>query len=77
MQSLIAYMGGNEKFEERLDYIVILRMQFLQPNIVADNSPKFKPNTSEQNLETNGAGINTIMNIGYYNLPLLTPSSNR
>lgn len=28
------------------------------------------PNTSEQNLNENGAGITTIMNIGYVPLPL-------
>ena len=28
------------------------------------NSTKFQPNTSQQNLGANGAGITTIMNIG-------------
>lgn len=45
MQTLIEFMGGNDEFERRLDYI-------------------FMPNTSEQSLGANGAGINTLMNIG-------------
>lgn len=45
VETLIAFMGGNDSFEARLDYI-------------------FKPNTSQQNLGANGAGITTIMNIG-------------
>lgn len=46
MQTLIEFMGGEEKFEERLDYM-------------------FKVNSSQQDLGVNGAGINTLMNIGY------------
>lgn len=46
METLIEFMGGEEKFEERLDYI-------------------FKVNSSQQDLGVNGAGINTLMNIGY------------
>ncbi|KAI0152810.1 glycosyl hydrolase [Xylariaceae sp. FL1272] len=45
METLIEFMGGAEKFEERLDFI-------------------FKPNSSEQDLSANGAGITTLMNIG-------------
>lgn len=46
METLIEFMGGEEKFEERLDYM-------------------FKMNSSQQDLGVNGAGINTLMNIGY------------
>lgn len=45
MQTLITFMGGNDAFEARLDYI-------------------FQPNTSQQDLGANGAGITTLMNIG-------------
>lgn len=45
METLIQFMGGEDEFERRLDYI-------------------FMPNTGEQNLGANGAGITTIMNIG-------------
>ncbi|ROW02940.1 hypothetical protein VSDG_01734 [Cytospora chrysosperma] len=45
METLVQFMGGNDEFERRLDYIFI-------------------PNTTEQDLHENGAGITTIMNIG-------------
>ncbi|KAK5999247.1 putative secreted glycosidase [Cladobotryum mycophilum] len=44
-KTLIQFMGGDEKFEQRLDHMM-------------------KPNTSEQDLSANGAGITSIMNIG-------------
>jgi putative alpha-1,2-mannosidase len=43
--TMIEFMGGPERFEERLDYM-------------------FKPNSSQQDLGVNGAGIDTLMNIG-------------
>jgi putative alpha-1,2-mannosidase len=46
MRTLIEYMGGEDGFERRLDYI-------------------FEANSSQQDLGVNGAGINTLMNIGY------------
>jgi putative alpha-1,2-mannosidase len=46
MQTLIEFMGGEEAFERRLDYM-------------------FQPNSSQQDLGVNGAGIDTLMNIGY------------
>jgi putative alpha-1,2-mannosidase len=46
MRTMIEYMGGEEEFEKRLDYM-------------------FEANSSQQDLGVNGAGINTLMNIGY------------
>lgn len=53
METLIEFMGGEEKFEKRLDFM-------------------FQPNSSQQDLGVNGAGIDTLMNIGYVYFLLLS-----
>lgn len=72
VQTLIESMGGVAEFERRLDYIV--RLYFPDQTLplgevvldtLADTATQFMANTSEQDLEENGAGITTIMNIGY------------
>lgn len=61
METLIELMGGPERFEARLDMMVRARAD----RRGSSDAAQFKPNMSVQDLDMNGAGITTLMNIGY------------
>ena len=70
MKTLIEFMGGGTLFANRLDHIVNDRRPraFLLPLYEKGDLLTLRqmmPNTSEQDLDANGAGITSIMNIGY------------
>lgn len=63
METLIEFMGGKDKFESRLDTMVW--KPFGQFKIDCLRHIQFIPDTAVQKLSENGAGITTLMNIGY------------
>lgn len=62
-------MGGSDTFDSRLDMMVrCMRVVVVETN----NVVQFKPNMAIQDLGDNGAGITTLMNIGYVELCLFS-----
>lgn len=59
-------MGGSDTFDSRLDMMV----RCMRVVVVKINGVQFKPNMAIQDLGDNGAGITTLMNIGYVELCL-------
>ena len=89
MEGLIEKMGGNVDFERRLDYIVSWGFPPSFPQVYPQHdthtskvnnktdAQQFQPNTSEQDRGPNGAGISSIMNIGFVSIPFLAWNPNR